>query len=98
MPKVTNISDGPRGAYHKGVLVMANPGETIEADDFAKEWFKGGKADADEGSGAPAEKPLAKMNKTELLAIASDEKVEVADDATNAQLVAAIENARAAAQ
>lgn len=39
MPKVKNISTGPRGAYLKGVYVEANPGETIEADDFAEEWF-----------------------------------------------------------
>jgi hypothetical protein len=39
MAKVTNISDGPRGAYKDGQLVMANPGETIEADDYAEEWF-----------------------------------------------------------
>ena len=37
--KVTNISNGPRGAYLGGVLVMAEAGETIEADDFADEWF-----------------------------------------------------------
>ena len=39
MAKVTNISDGPRGAYSDGALVMADPGETIEADDYAEEWF-----------------------------------------------------------
>ena len=38
--KVTNISEGPRGAYLGGKLVFAEPGETIEADDFADEWFK----------------------------------------------------------
>jgi|GEM_PF-2305574 len=37
--KVTNISTGPRGAYLGGALVMAQPGETIEVDDFAEEWF-----------------------------------------------------------
>ena len=37
--KVTNISDGPRGAYVDGQLVMAEKGETIEADDFNEEWF-----------------------------------------------------------
>jgi hypothetical protein len=37
--KVTNISTGPRGAYLDGTLVMAEVGETIEADDFAEEWF-----------------------------------------------------------
>lgn len=45
--KVTNISNGPRGAYLSGVLVMAERGETIEADDFTEEWFaKVGSADA----------------------------------------------------
>lgn len=39
MVKVTNISNGPRGAYRDGVLVVAEPGETIEADDYAEEWF-----------------------------------------------------------
>lgn len=39
MAKVTNISTGARGAYLKGVLIMAEVGETIEADDFAEEWF-----------------------------------------------------------
>ena len=37
--KVTNISNGPRGAYLDGVLVIAEPGETIEADDAPEEWF-----------------------------------------------------------
>lgn len=37
--KVTNISNGPRGAYLAGKLIEAQPGETIEADDFADEWF-----------------------------------------------------------
>ncbi len=37
--KVTNISEGPRGAYLDGVLVIAQPGDTIEADDFSEEWF-----------------------------------------------------------
>lgn len=39
MAAVTNKSAGPRGAYNGGVLVMAEPGETIEADDFCEEWF-----------------------------------------------------------
>lgn len=38
--KVTNISTGPRGAYLKGALVMAERGETIEADDYLEEWFE----------------------------------------------------------
>lgn len=89
MAKVTNISDGPRGAYLKGVLVMAERGETIEADDFNDEWFaKGGKAKAaDEGG----EKHLSQMNKAELLEVAAAEGVDVADDATNAAIKEAIE-------
>jgi hypothetical protein len=39
MARVANISNGPRGAYLGGVLVMAEAGETIDADDFAEEWF-----------------------------------------------------------
>lgn len=45
--KVTNITTGPRGAYLDGAFVSAEPGETIEADDFAEEWFaKAGSKDA----------------------------------------------------
>ena len=40
MPKVTNTSTGPRGAYLKGALVWAEAGEEIEADDFSAEWFE----------------------------------------------------------
>lgn len=40
MAKVKNISAGPRGAYLKGQLIMAEPDETIEADDFCEEWFE----------------------------------------------------------
>jgi hypothetical protein len=61
MAKVTNISNGPRGAYNEGVLVMADPGETIEADDFAKEWFANASSaaakDAAEEAAAPEEAP-----------------------------------------
>lgn len=40
MPLVKNISTGPRGAYLAGAYVEAEPGQTIEADDFAPEWFE----------------------------------------------------------
>lgn len=40
MTKVKNIAEGPRGAYLDGVLVMAEPFEIIEADDFNEEWFE----------------------------------------------------------
>lgn len=44
MAAVKNTSTGARGAYAKGVLVMAEPGEVIEADDFSDEWFEAVKA------------------------------------------------------
>lgn len=46
---------------------------------------------------APRPKPLAKQNKAELLATAKAEGVAIADDATNAVIVAAIEATRAQA-
>jgi hypothetical protein len=61
MAKVTNISDGPRGAYNDGQLVMAEPGQTIEADDYPEEYFaKASSAaakDAAEEAAAPEEAP-----------------------------------------
>lgn len=98
MAKVTNISNGPRGAYLDGKLVMANPGETIDADDYAPEWFKKAGAAKDEG-GALIEKPLAKMNRSELDAAnaALPTPIVFEDSATNAHRVEAIEKARAAA-
>lgn len=44
MAQIKNISTGPRGAYLKGVLTMVEVGETVDADDFAKEWFEEVKA------------------------------------------------------
>ena len=55
MPNIKNISNGPRGAYFKGAYVEAEPGETIEADDFCKEWFE-----AEKEKPAPKAKPPAK--------------------------------------
>jgi hypothetical protein len=40
MAKVKNISTGPRGAWQGATLVMAEPGQVIEADDFEPEWFE----------------------------------------------------------
>lgn len=45
MAFVRNISAGYRGAYLGGALVMADPGEVIEADDFCDEWFAEVEAD-----------------------------------------------------
>lgn len=61
MVVVTNITKGPRGAYLKGQLVFANPGEKIEADDFAEEWFATDPLDHDgdgeKGGAKPSDKP-----------------------------------------
>ncbi len=40
MALVRNVSTGPRGAYLAGAYVEAGVGETIEADDYAPEWFE----------------------------------------------------------
>ena len=45
--KITNTSDGPRGAYLKGgTLVMVEKGASAEGDfgDVNPEWFEGGDA------------------------------------------------------
>jgi hypothetical protein len=39
MPKYTNISNGPRGGYLDGKLVMVEVGEDAELDDAPEEWF-----------------------------------------------------------
>jgi hypothetical protein len=92
MAKVTNISTGPRGAYLNGHLVMAERGQTIEADDYAPEWFKAASA----ASESDEPKALSKMNKAELLDTAKAEGVAVEDGATNSEIVAGIEKGRAA--
>lgn len=64
MPNLRNKAPGPRGAWQGATLVMAEPGEVIEADDFEPEWFEvvGGEADAEakpetEGELVPAPQP-----------------------------------------
>jgi hypothetical protein len=113
MPSVKNTAKGPRGIRTaSGDLVMIEAGQSAEGDFPAAEVkdfkaalaFEAGEAPAPEPD-EPGEKPLAKMNKTELLeaaaaagvsAAADDEGKEVAlDQATNKQLVAAIEKAQA---
>lgn len=83
--KVTNISDGPRGAYLGGVLVFADPGETIEADDFAEEWFA--------VTGDVVE-DLNKMKVADLKALAETEGLDLGDAATKADIITAIELGR----
>lgn len=58
MATVKNISTGPRGAWQGTVLVMAEPGETIEADDFEAEWFE--EVDAKPAKGKAKAEPEAK--------------------------------------
>ncbi len=60
MARVTNIASGARGAYLKGQLVMAEPRQTIEADDFVKEWFKPSSDDAAEEPG-PLDQSVEKL-------------------------------------
>lgn len=84
MPKVTNISNGPRGAYNDGVLVMADPGQTIEADDYAEEWFAEGEGGIDS------------MKKADLVAICDAEGIAYDASDSRADLIAKIEAHRAA--
>lgn len=44
MVAVKNITQGAKGAYLDGVLIMAEPFEIIDADDFNEEWFEPFKA------------------------------------------------------
>ena len=37
--KFTNVSDGPRGGYLDGQLVMVEAGAEAELDDAPEEWF-----------------------------------------------------------
>jgi hypothetical protein len=84
MAKVTNISNGPRGAYLKGALVMADPGETIEADDYAEEWFSQGGVDS--------------MSKAELRQHMDERGIAYETDDNKADLLRKIEEANAAAE
>jgi ribulose kinase len=106
MATVKNNSKGPRGIRNAlGDLVMIEAGQSATGDFPASEvkdfkaalaYEAGEQPEAAEEDEASNEKPLAKMNKAELIETAKAENVEVADDATNAQLVEAIEKARAA--
>jgi len=106
MKKVTNISTGARGAYLNGVLVMAEPGETIEADDFIEEWFKvEGKAKTGKAPNGPTNDDI--LSAVGLLDHANDEhwteaglpsveamKEALGGDVTRAQIEAAAPDAK----
>jgi hypothetical protein len=85
MAKVTNISNGPRGAYLDGQLVMADPGQTVEADDYADEWF------------AKGAQSLSDLKKADLAAICDAENIAHDGDDSRAELIAKIEASRATA-
>lgn len=59
MVAVRNISNGARGAYAEGVLVMAEVGQVIEADDFNDEWFEAEKPAKGKAKAAPEAEPEA---------------------------------------
>lgn len=87
MVALRNISSGPRGAYREGVLVMAEKGEVIEADDFVEEWFEALEAKDDDGGDVD----LAKMTVAELKAFAEANAIELADATKKDDILAAIE-------
>lgn len=90
MALVKNISNGPRGAYLGPALVMAEAGQTIEADDFCEEWFEvDGEAEGDE---------LADMKVADLKALAEAEGADISGLTKKADIVSAIELAREAAE
>jgi hypothetical protein len=55
MAKFTNISNGPRGGYLGGQLVMVEAGADAELDDAPEEWFAkaGSKAAKEAGEDGP---------------------------------------------
>lgn len=95
MARFKNNGAGMRGVnVEGGETVWAEAGKTITVDGkIAKngvhEDFQEVGDDDDEGRPS-----LAGKNKAQLLAIAKDEDVDVAEDATNAQIVEAIEAKR----
>ena len=108
MTLVRNITPGARGAWLDGKEVWAEPGESIEADDFVDEWFERvpeHEAEADpldhdsngeKGGSLPDSPPsLSGKTKAELLVIADAEGVLVEEDATVAEIKTAIEAGRA---
>lgn len=91
MAQVRNISNGPRGAWQGTVLVVAERGQTIEADDFEPEWFEevGGEQGPEEG--------LPNMTVAELKYLAEAEGIDLGDAAKKADIISAIELGREAA-
>lgn len=111
MTKVTNTAVGPRGVITKdGNTVYLEPGESadleLHPDHDLYEGVKKGAAGKEAASNEP--KALSAMNKAELLhaaaadgvttALDGDDKEVPVAEASNKQIAAAIEKARAAKQ
>lgn len=91
MALVRNISDGPRGAYLGAVLVWANPGKVVEADDFAPEWFELAVEAEDEANAISEAPELAKMTVEQLKAFAAANAIDLGDAVKKADILSAIE-------
>jgi hypothetical protein len=100
MTKLTNTAAGPRGVETDEGTVFLEPGETRDVDVKKGHDLYDGIVEA-----STSEKALKSLNKDDLLTIASDEGIATVRDgdndgpvvdATKAQLVDAIEAARAA--
>lgn len=89
MTRVLNTSNGPRGAYVDGNLVMVEPGDTIDADDFCEEWFE----ELDENDDG-----LSKLSVAKLKELAADEEIDLGDATKKADIIAAIQLGREAKQ
>lgn len=94
MHTITNTSEGPRGFHAVEGFVQLERGAS-----WTGEISDGELASARSTGFFEIESHLASLkglNKAKLLAVAADEGVEVAEGATNAQIVEAIEAKRAA--
>lgn len=101
MAKIKNTARGPRGLRNEnGDVVMIEAGDTVEGNfpasevkDFkamlAAEAGPSPEADDDGDDGETAEKPLSRMNKAELLAVAADEGIATVKGADNADVAVA---------
>jgi hypothetical protein len=88
---ITNISDGPRGFYSGGALIMLEKGESVEAEADAGT-FETGYFEGSDGEGG-----LDSLTVADLKALAEAEEIDLGDATKKADIIAAIELAREAA-
>jgi hypothetical protein len=95
MAKFKNNGAGPRGInLETGETVWAEAGKTVTVDGkIAKSGVHEDFTEVGDEEELPS---LHGKNKAQLIEIAKDEDVDLADDATNAQIIEAIEAKRAA--